>query len=274
MEGQGAPWLYSANKDDNSNLTCAAGDITCYFLPYHGCESTWNVSNWSSKLGDNAKVEILEGVEESTAGTDIHDDLGWSAYLFLTRKQLWLRRALFDYKEHFKQEKNIDTESDCSVIHVCHADTVHDPTFKPLFPVADYVNLIPEEQRNNPNHYIYLLTDDSNSILEAHEFFPDLEWKYTDKPRHNGSSGGWESHTPSRNPAFEVIIILAEFELTMGCSVLVHGPSGFPDFIYRHVSSKLFLVMVDEIDCFLNTNFPASGYCISSFFRCCPLTVT
>ena len=46
---------------------------------------------------------------------------------------------------------------------------------------------LPKERLEEP---IFLLTDDSGAIDEAHEFFPDLAWKYFDRPRHNGSSGG------------------------------------------------------------------------------------
>lgn len=33
-EWDNVPWHYAANKDDHSNVTCSAGDTTCYFLPY------------------------------------------------------------------------------------------------------------------------------------------------------------------------------------------------------------------------------------------------
>jgi hypothetical protein len=240
IEGfEGVPWHYTANKDDQSNLTCSAGDITCYFLPYHGCESIWNISSYASMLTLDSNVEILaeDNMDEFWVEPEVYGDWEWSAYLFLTRKQLWLRRAVFETTEHFRHSSNIAADSDCSVIHVRRADVVlHDELSRRYFPVADYVKMIPEEKLTNVNHYILLLTDDSNAIDEALVFFPELKWKYLDRPRFKGSSGGWENQTPSRNPANETIFILAELELVRACSVFVHGQSGFSNLIHRHVS--------------------------------------
>jgi hypothetical protein len=238
---QDVPWHYAANKDDHSNLTCSAGDTTCYFLPYHGCTSTWNISTYASMLTLDSNVELLDdALPDHIEESDITDDWGWSAYLFLTRKQLWLRRAVFDQKEHFRQANSIVAGSECSVIHVRRADVVlHDESSRRYFPVADYVKMIPEDRLNNANHYILLLTDDLNAIDEAHLFFPNLKWTYLDRPRFRGSSGGWENQTPSRHPASETIFLLAEFELAAACSVFVHGESGFSNIIYKHVSGRV-----------------------------------
>ncbi|GFH44127.1 hypothetical protein CTEN210_00601 [Chaetoceros tenuissimus] len=135
-------------------------------------------------------------------------ELGRDAYPFMTRKQLWLQRAVFDYKQAFKAANNITSNSDCTVIHVRRADVVLDPTSpRKYFPVSDYVK----------------------------QFFPDLNWKYLDRPRHKGSSGGWENQTPSRNPALEVIILLATYELAQECSAIVWGASGFADLILNQM---------------------------------------
>ena len=241
MDGfQSEPWIYTANKDDWSNLTCDAGDTTCYFLPYHGCESKWNISTYVSTITLDDDVKVLE-VEDNYDNAGIADVWGWSAYLFITRKQLWLRRAVFDYKEHFRQLNAIGVGSlDCTVIHVRRGDSAVERT---IYPVADYVEMIPKEILDNPNHYILLLTDDSNAIDEAHEFYPDLKWVYSDKPRFNGASGGWQHFTPSRNPAYEVTALLAELELATECSILVHGPSGYSNFMHQHVSTSWFVVV-------------------------------
>lgn len=144
-------------------------------------------------------------------GSEIQDELGKTAYLFMTRKMLWFRRAVFDAIQTFKRTNNITTvggddddenESsdtattnndnnnarDCTVVHVRRSDVIfHESHTRRYFPVADYVKLIPREKLSNPNHYIFLLTDDSNAIEEANEFFPNLNWKYFDRPRHKGS---------------------------------------------------------------------------------------
>jgi hypothetical protein len=173
IEGfEGVPW--HANKDNQSNLTCSAGDIMCYFLPYHGCESIWNTSSFASMLTLDLNVEILaeDNMDEYWEESEVFDNCGWSAYLFLTRKQLWLCRAVFETTEHFRHSSNIAADSDCSVIHVRRADVVlHDEDSRQYFPVADYVKTIPKEKFTNVNHYILLLTDDSNAIKEALVFF-------------------------------------------------------------------------------------------------------
>jgi hypothetical protein len=157
----------------------------------------------------------------------------------MTRKQLWLRRAMFDCKENFRQANSIAIGSECSVVHVRRADVVLLDDGRKYFPVADYIKMIPDDRLNDANHYILLLTDDSNAIDEAHKFSPNLKWAYLDRPRFKGSSGGWENHSPSRNPALETIFLLTELELAMACSVIVNGESGFSRLIYRHVSGRI-----------------------------------
>ena len=99
-------WHYTAKKKDQgqanqSSLVCEVGDTTCYFLPYHGCGPV-------DKLKNDSSIKLLQDVEDKGGGdvSAILDDVGWSAYLFVTRKQLWICRVVFDYKEIFKQESN------------------------------------------------------------------------------------------------------------------------------------------------------------------------
>ena len=75
---------------------------------------------------------------------------------------------------------------------------------------------------------MFLLTNDSGAIEEAHEFFPRVKWKHFDQPRHNGISGGFENH-----PTLEVIVLLFTFDLVQDCSssTLVQGPNGFTEYV-------------------------------------------
>ena len=113
-------WHYAANKGDASNKTCSAGDITCYFLPYTNCGPAEEVRRMK-KEGD---VDTLEHSDMPEGGAFITQESGMNAYLFLTRKQLWLRRAVFDYKEEFKRANSIQRGSDCTVIHVRRSDVI------------------------------------------------------------------------------------------------------------------------------------------------------
>ena len=128
--------------------------------------------------------------------------------------------------------------SDCTVFHVRRGDIVtHGGITRRYFPISDYVKHMNSSKVSNPNHYVLLLTDDSNAINEAHEFFPYLNIKFFDRPRHKGSNHGtvWEDQTPSRDPAFEVIVMMATFELAQECSAIVWGQSGFAAYVYNQV---------------------------------------
>ena len=141
------------------------------------------------------------------------------------------RRAVYDFKRQFKSR--YEAETDCSVVHVRRSDVVlHDDFSRKYFPVTDYVQLIPSYRRQDPNQTVLLLTDDANAIDEAHEFHPELRWKYINRTRYKGTSGGWEHQTPSNNPASEVITLLATFDLVQECSLLIHGSSKFSEMLW------------------------------------------
>ena len=236
---QGIPWHYAANKKDSSALTCGEGDTTCYFLPYHDCKTS--SSKYWKEQNESGKVE-LETSGDLPDEADIGQELGQQAYLFMTRKMLWFRRAVFDYKQAFKKANNITADSDCTVCHVRRGDVVLHPGLqRRYFPLAEYVKHMNSSKLSNPNHYIFLLTDDSGAIDEAHEFFPELNFRYFDRPRQKGSNNGtvWENQTPSRNPAMEVIVLVATFELVQECSAIVWGASNFANYMYNQVSEKI-----------------------------------
>ncbi|KAK1738447.1 hypothetical protein QTG54_011116 [Skeletonema marinoi] len=238
-----APWHYAAVKKDNSHRSCSQADLTCYFLPYHSCGSLDDVCGFTPReFGmtieecTGTKVERIT-TEKILDQVEIWHERGYYAYQFMTRKQLWLRRAVFDFKHKFRMKHG--PESDCSVLHVRRADIIfHEQHARKYHPIADYVKLIPKEKLNDPNHTIFLLTDDDNAVNEAHEFYPNLRWKYIDRPRHSGSSGGWENQTPSLNPALELIVLMATFELAQDCSSFVHGHSGLSDYIWTHMAAN------------------------------------
>lgn len=170
-------------------MTCDEGDTTCYFLPYHDCKTS--ARKFWEERNETGEVEIItdKGLPSEAY---IQGELGTAAYMFMTRKMIWFHRAVFDYKQTFKESADIPANSDCTVVHVRRADIVldADASKRKYFPVADYVAKINSTKLSNPNHYIFLLSDDSNAIDEAHEFFPNLNWKHFDRIRHKGSSGG------------------------------------------------------------------------------------
>lgn len=166
------------------------------------------------------------------------------------------RRAVYDFKRKFKSR--YEAETDCSVIHVRRSDVVlHDEWSRKYFPVMDYVQRIPRHRLRDPNHTIFLLTDDANAIDEAHEFHPELRWKYFNRTRYRGTSGGWEHQTPSNNPANEVITLLATFDLVKECSFLVHGYSKFSEMLWFMMAENKDAMqrrVDDKVDIFSNNN--------------------
>lgn len=228
-------WHYSANKKGPSNnATCPQGDLTCYFLPYHGCGPLQDIITKSK----NDQIHIIDEGSSDCGEHDTHtikSDWGWYTNQYITsRRQLWLRRAIYDYQKQiqlFKKSGNsTNNNRNCNVVHVRRADvTLHNIDARKYYTIADYINKLPKERLQYP---ILLLTDDASAISEAKEFFPNLDFHYFNRTRHVGSSGGWEHQTPSNNPAQEVITILATFNVVQQCDAFVHGPSTFADLIW------------------------------------------
>ena len=265
IQDSGIPWNYAANKNDSSALTCDEGDTTCYFLPYHDCKTS-AAKYWDERNKTGKAELVVDGCLPPEARID--QELGRTAYMFMTRKMLWFRRAVYDYKQTFKVSKNITANSDCTVVHVRRSDAEMDTQGRKYLPVADYVKRMNTTKLSNPNHHIFLLTDDSNAIDEAHEFFPNLNWKYLDRPRHKGSSGGWENHTPSRNPALEAIILVATFELVQECSAIVWGAGNFAEYLVNHVS--IIVILISYVSSrFLLVNKSSHDDYISPSPNCC-----
>jgi len=131
-------WNYAANKDDGSNKTCPTADLDCYFLPHHNCGTLDEIKTGSTG------VETIES-QNIPPGSNINDgDKAMNAYLFITRKQLWLRRAMYDLKQRFKAR--VGPESDCTIIHVRRGDIVLDSSTRRYFPVKAYIDLIPKDK--------------------------------------------------------------------------------------------------------------------------------
>ena len=95
-------------------------------------------------------------------------------------------------------------------------------------------------------HNIFLLTDDQNAIGEAHRKFPKKNWMHLNRPRHRGTEGGWEAHTPSNDAKQEVVVISSTFRMMKKCSVLMHGRSSFSDNLARYMKANSTIVNIDE----------------------------
>jgi hypothetical protein len=213
-------WHYSALKVNGTNPTCPERDMSCYFLPMGKC------------TGNNTQINVNKPktkYSDFVTGYFQREDIMVTKYI--TRPQQWLRKAVYDYNE----AKAPKLEGTCTVIHVRRGDVVlHKRNSRRYFAVSDYVEKLPAE-RKSKNATILLLTDDANAIDEAKEFYPDINWKYYDRERFRGTSGGWENTAPSNSPKMEVIVILSTLQLVRQCDAFVHGNSGFSNSILQQM---------------------------------------
>ena len=217
-------WHYSAMKDGSAPV-CPTKDMFCYFLPLTNCA-----------VGEKLDDLNIPDNEEIPNNETLNDDIYYSlprervrefwVQKFATRPQHYLRKRLYD----FLQQNISDFRTPCVAMHVRRTDIVlHGELSRKYHSISDYLDNVPGLKKNDN---IFLLTDDANAIDEALEFHPDFNWMYLERKRHRGSEGGWENQIPSKNPALEVLYILAEFELSKKCNKLVAGPSNYADLIH------------------------------------------
>jgi hypothetical protein len=138
-------WNYAANKDDGTNKTCPTADTDCYFLPHHNCGSHEEI--YSNSTG----IERVQATSLPVSDCDVRFvrvgyEKAMNAYLFMTRKQLWLRRAIYNFKKEFRN--SMEPEDDCSVLHVRRGDTVLDQNARKYFPIKNYLEKLPKEKLN------------------------------------------------------------------------------------------------------------------------------
>ena len=223
-------WHYSAMKDGSAPV-CPTKDMFCYFLPLTNCAAGEKLDDLS--LPDNSEIPSNE---------TLNDDVYYSHYRervrefwvqkFATRPQQYLRKRLYD----FLRQNITDFKTPCVAMHVRRSDVIlHGEISRKYYSISDYLKKIPGLQKNDN---IFLLTDDANAIDETAEFHPEYHWMYLERKRHRGSEGGWENQIPSKNPALEVLYIMAEFELAKKCHTLVAGPSNYADLIHLEMKMR------------------------------------
>jgi len=204
------PWHYAYASPSRS--VCPSNDYRCYFLRLSHCQP--NSGSYSGNLL-NPKLHL-----DKNPGS-------WY-YEFVTRQQTWLRQKVL----RFSSKINIATP--CTVVHVRRADIVlHKNRIRRYHKINDYVERMDKDTKN-----IFLLTDDDNAIGEALTKFPNYTWTYIDRPRHKGAEGGFENQIPSKNPKFEVIVLLSIFQLVKKCSTLIHTKSGFALLLRRQMGQQ------------------------------------
>jgi hypothetical protein len=75
---------------------------------------------------------------------------------------------------------------------------------------------------------IFLLTDDESTIEEVRNVHANqYNWIYVDRPRATNVKGGFNSHFPSGDPAFEMLVLDTELTVASRCDKVVRGCSSF-----------------------------------------------
>ncbi|CAB9518395.1 expressed unknown protein [Seminavis robusta] len=209
MQVVDAPWHYADPFGAKPHFAaykgiqpaCKRGTMFCYFLPLSNCPA--------APEGD--KRVLLE--------KPFFDTITYQWYYeYATRRQTWLRKFVYD----FRKRQAIKTP--CTAMHVRRSDVVlhKDQLKRQYFPIKDYM-----KNSYNVQHNIFLLTDDANAIVEAQKEFPEYNWMYMHRPRFRAFEGGFENQFPSKQPVFEVIMLLAIFEMVKSCNQLIHSESTF-----------------------------------------------
>ena len=219
-------WQYAA-LSDGSKATCPSKDLDCYFLPMSVCKADPElVQQKAYQVNDTFYVALHS-----------RKSFPW-AYQYLTRGQQWIRRAVVDFVE--QQKPPFPQNETCTVIHVRRGDVVLQKQManprqnRGYHPIADYLDLLPEERRR-PGSNILLFTDDADAIDEAQLIHPEINWHWFNRSRYRGRPDKFMKHTVADTPKDDVVAILGTFEIATRCDAMVRGISGFGDLIYHQV---------------------------------------
>lgn len=219
-------WQYAA-LSDGSKATCPSKNLDCYFLPVSSCKP------------DPELVQQQAYQVNDTFNAALHskNTFPW-AYQYLTRGQQWIRRAVVNFVE--QQKPPFPQNETCTVIHVRRGDVVLQKQMvnprqnRGYHPIADYLDLLPEERRR-PGSNILLFTDDADAIDEAQLIHPEINWHWFNRSRYRGRPDKFMKHTVADTPKDDVVAILGTFEIATQCDAMVRGISGFGDLIYYQV---------------------------------------
>ena len=133
-------------------------------------------------------------------------------------------------KAKFLHHNNHDSKTmpyPCTTIHVRRGDSgIPRAPYRRYAAVQEYLDAAKPGLHKGDN--IFLLTDDQSTIDEVQQYHAkDYHWMYMDRPRHKGIEGGFDGHIPSKDEAFDLLVILMEMQLAKTCNKLVYGQSGF-----------------------------------------------
>jgi len=209
----------SPKRPPPSNAVCPARDLSCFFKP----------------INCTAPVKKPTMLHASTLGLRPHDWLVQEAE----------RRAAF-----------AQLTEPCAVVHVRRSDVLLNFGFgqKSSVPLYRYVPLVEyfEEGTSALKRWgvrnILIITDSASAIAEVAQLPEQLRKgyaiRYLDRPRFNGSEGGWENHFPSGSAKEEVIWIMTIASLVPRCHVWIGTQSSFATFMRVRMPNLKQTVMI------------------------------
>ena len=178
----------------------------CYYLSISPC---------SEELGRSDAPRGSKPSKQSAL-----DEFRWLRQ-YAYRPRHVVRQHLQDYLE--KAGIVLEELAPCTAIHVRRGDIAFGKGRR-YAAVDEYL----ERGNVKPGDTVVLLTDDVSAVEEVENYLKDeYNWIYLDRPRFRGSAGGFEGFIPSKDPALEILAIMAEMRIAAQCNKLVHGKSGF-----------------------------------------------
>ena len=214
----GARWNFASN-DTSHWAYCPSQDMQCYFLPLGGCPP----------------IVGLHNAPRGNRQPRTNHEYRWlRQYAFRPRHSV--RQQLMSMINEHATTVTIapNNSTPCTVIHVRRTDIAFGKGRRYL-PVQAYLTAGTVARGAT----VVVLTDDSSTIDEIEQYhMGQYNWVYLHRPRFRGPEGGFEGFIPSKDPASEVLAIMAELQMASQCQTLVHGKSGFVEIIQEAMMEK------------------------------------
>jgi len=210
---EGMKWLY-ATDDTSSWAYCENQDMSCYLMPVSPCPPV---------IGRGDDIRKTGGKKGSMEWLWLKQYVG--------RMQQHVRKRIFE----MMTEEFPSVRLPCTAMHVRRGDSgIPRRPFRRYASISEYLEVGKIQQGDT----VVLLTDDASTIKEVQEHHPKYNWIYANRPRNNGTDGGFDGHIPSSDPAYDFVVIQAELQLASKCNKLVHGASSFSDLVYDAIQGS------------------------------------
>lgn len=222
------------STEENSWAACPSKDAFCYFLPISSCEVAPGTPHApTAKQRPKKKLRIMWDKKnlESAALQQQHQWM--SEYLMRPRQET--RKHLYELVQN--EAPQLPSAPDCAWIHVRRGDAQTELEwgfFRNFYPIELYLKNGKIKPQDGD---VLILTDDEAAIEEALLLHPEYQWKFFNKTRNRGVQRMF-SHFPTKDPALEMLTILAEMKVASQCKKGVFGESKYPKLIEMAMSKR------------------------------------